>query len=56
MQVEFIRTQLLHELSYNVPVAQILKEIEIFSNPEQSGLSSSISLEVVIISMNASLA
>ena len=49
MQVGFISTQLLNELSYKVPVAQVLKEIERFSNPEQSGLSSSICLEDVCI-------
>ena len=49
MEVRFISTQLLNELSYKVPVAQVLKEIERFSNPEQSGLSSSICLEDVCI-------
>ena len=40
--VGFIGTQLLNELSLTVPVTQVLKEIEIFSNPEQPGRSSSI--------------
>ena len=49
VQVGFISTQLLNKLSYKVPVAQVLKEIERFSNPEQSGLSSLICLEDVCI-------
>ena len=34
MQVGFISTQLLNKLSYKVPVAQVLKKIERFSNSE----------------------
>ena len=49
MQVEFICTQFLNELSQKVRVAQVLMEIERSSNPEQPGLSSSIDLEVVCI-------
>ncbi len=47
--VGFICTKLLNELSSKVPIAQVLEEINRFSNPEQPGLSSSIRLEVVYI-------
>ena len=43
----FVPTQLLNELSLKVPVAQVLKEIERSSNPEQPGHSSTIRLEAV---------
>ena len=49
MQVGFITLQLLNKFSYKVPVAQVLKEIERFSNPVQLGISSSICLEDVCI-------
>ena len=45
----FVCTQLHNELSLKVPVAQVLKEIERSSNPEQPGLSCSIRYEVVSI-------
>ena len=48
-RVGFICTELLNKLSWKVPVAQVLKEIKIFSNPEHPGLSSLICLEVVCI-------
>ena len=48
-RVGFICTELLNKLSWKVPVAQVLKEIKRFSNPEQPGLSSLICLEVVCI-------
>ena len=50
-QAEFIYTKFLEELRQKVPVAQVLKEIERCSKPEQTGLStsSSIRLEIVCI-------
>ena len=43
----FICTQLLNELSYKVPVDQVLKQIYQALKPEQPGLSSLIRLEAV---------
>ena len=46
-QAGFISKQLLNKSSLKVPVPQVLKTIEIASNPEQPGRSSSICSEVV---------
>jgi len=45
----FISIQFLNELSYIVPVAQVLKLFKFSSKPEQPGLSSSTRLETVFL-------
>ena len=45
----FMRTQLLNESSWEVPVGQVLKMFEFASKPEQPGLPSLICLQVICV-------